>query len=213
MKITIFSVLTELLPQLGLMAGAAAASGLRLYATVAILGLLHRMEVLRLPSGIEALAATPIIVLACTLYLVEFLADKVPAFDSIWDAVHTFIRIPAAGLLAFAAFSDVAEPWRAGAALLCGTIAFSSHAIKASSRLAINTSPEPFTNWAASFTEEFLVLGLLWLAVSHPLIALGVALATLVAAVIAVAWIVKMLKRLYTRLWRSPQPTGADGAR
>jgi uncharacterized protein DUF4126 len=194
---------TDILSQLGLMAGAAAASGLRLYATVAILGFLHRMEILRLPSGIETLGETPIIVLAGALYLVEFVADKVPAFDSIWDAIHTFVRIPAAGLLAFAAFGDVEEPWRTGAALLCGTIALSSHALKASSRLAINASPEPFTNWAASFSEEFLVLGLLWLAVSHPLIALGVALAILVAAVIAIAWIVKMLRRLYTRLWRS----------
>lgn len=190
------------------MAGAAAASGLRLYATVAILGLLHRMEVLRLPSGIEALATTPIIVLACTLYFVEFVADKIPAFDSIWDAVHTFIRIPAAGLLAFAAFSDVAEPWRTAAALLCGTIAFSSHAIKASSRLAINTSPEPFTNLAASFTEELVVLGLLWLAVSHPLLALAVALVTIAAALLAIAWIVRMLRRLFAR--RSPS-VRADG--
>jgi len=193
------------------MAGAAAASGLRLYATVAILGLLHRMEVLRLPSGIEALAATPIIVLACALYLVEFVADKVPAFDSIWDAVHTFIRIPAAGLLAFAAFSDVAEPWRTGAALLCGTIAFSSHAIKASSRLAINTSPEPFTNLAASFSEELVVLGLLWLAVSHPLLALAVALATIAAALLAIAWIMRMLRRLFARRSSSARADGVGG--
>lgn len=199
----------DFLSQLGLAAGVATASGLRLYATVAILGFLHRIEVLRLPAGLEILGETPIIVLAGALYLVEFVADKIPAFDSVWDAVHTFIRIPAAGILAFAAFGQVGEPWRTAAALLCGTIALSSHAIKASSRLAINTSPEPFTNWGASFLEEFLVLGLIWLAVAHPLVALGVALATLAAALLAVAWITKMLRRLFSR---RPHPTVPSGA-
>ncbi len=167
------------------------------------------MEVLRLPAGLEVLGETPIVVLACALYLVEFIADKIPAFDSLWDAVHTFIRIPAAGMLAFAAFGQVEEPWRTGAALLCGTIALSSHAIKASSRLAINTSPEPFTNWGASFFEEFLVLGIIWLAVTHPLVALGLALATLAAALLAVTWITKMLRRLFTRPSRPAAPSGA----
>jgi len=189
----------DLLARIGLAAGASVASGIRLYATVAALGLLHRLEVLRLPAGLEVLSQVPIIVLAASLYLIEFVADKVPAVDSVWDAVHTFIRAPAAAVLGFAAFGNVAEPWRIGAALLCGTLALSSHGIKASSRLAINTSPEPVSNWAASFAEEIFVAVLIWLAVTHPAVAIGVAGAVLVAAAVLAAWIYRTLKKLLTR--------------
>jgi uncharacterized protein DUF4126 len=189
----------DLLAKLGLAAGVATASGLRLYGTVAILGFLHRLEVVHLPSGLDVLAQTPIIVLAATLYAVEFVADKIPAFDSVWDTIHTFIRTPAAAILAFTAFGEVREPWRMGAALLCGAVAFSSHAIKAGSRLAINASPEPFTNWAASFSEEFLVLGLIWLAFTHPVAALVIALLTLLAAVLLAHWIIRAARRFFAR--------------
>ena len=190
---------SELLATLGLTAGVATASGLRLYGTVAALGVLHRMGALRLPGSLEALGELPIIILAGLLYVVEFVADKIPAFDSVWDSVHTFIRVPAAAVLAFAAFGPVDEPWRIGAALLCGTIALSSHAIKASSRLAINASPEPLSNWAASFTEDALVVGLIWLAVSHPIAALVVALLTVLVAVLLASWIIRMMRRVLTR--------------
>lgn len=189
----------ELLATLGLTAGVATASGLRLYGTVAALGVLHRMGALRLPGGLDALGELPIIILAAVLYVVEFVADKIPAFDSVWDSVHTFIRVPAAAVLAFAAFGPVDEPWRIGAALLCGTIALSSHAIKASSRLAINASPEPLSNWAASFSEEVLVFGLIWLAVTHPIAALVVALLVVVVAVLLASWIIRMMRRVLTR--------------
>lgn len=188
----------ELLAQIGLAAGASVASGIRLYATVAALGLLHRLDVLRLPAGLEVLSHLPIIILASALYLIEFVADKVPAVDSVWDAIHTFIRAPAAAILGFAAFGNVAEPWRIGAALLCGTLALSSHGIKASSRLAINTSPEPVSNWAASFAEEIFVGVLLWLTVTHPVIALAVAAVVIVTAALLAAWIYRTLKRLLT---------------
>jgi hypothetical protein len=189
----------DLLARIGLAAGASVASGIRLYATVAALGFLHRLEVLRLPAGLEVLGQVPIIVLAASLYLIEFVADKVPAVDSVWDAIHTFIRAPAAAILGFAAFGNVAEPWRIGAALLCGTLALSSHGIKASSRLAINTSPEPVSNWAASFAEEIFVAVLIWLAVTHPAVALAVAGVVLVAAAVLAAWIYRTLKRLLSR--------------
>lgn len=189
----------DLLARIGLAAGASVASGVRLYATVAALGFLHRLEVLRLPSGLEVLSQVPIIVLASVLYLIEFVADKVPAVDSVWDAIHTFIRAPAAAVLGFAAFGNVSEGWRIGAALLCGTLALSSHGIKASSRLAINTSPEPVSNWAASFAEEIFVAVLIWLAVVHPAIALAVAGVVLVAAALLATWIYRTLRRLLTR--------------
>jgi Domain of unknown function (DUF4126) len=192
-------VLESLLPQIGLAAGAATASGLRLYGTVAALGLLHRLGALHLPTGLEVLSQVPIIVLASALYVIEFVADKIPAVDTVWDAVHTFIRAPAAAVLGFAAFSNVSESWRIAAALLCGTIALSSHGIKASTRLAINASPEPFSNWAASFGEDLFTGVLIWLAVSHPLIAVAIAGAVILAAALLAAWIIRMLRRLFSR--------------
>jgi uncharacterized protein DUF4126 len=199
-------VIESLLPQIGLAAGAAAASGLRLYGTVAALGLLHRLGALQLPAGLEVLSQLPIIILASALYVIEFVADKIPAIDTVWDAVHTFIRAPAAAVLGFAAFSNVQESWRIAAALLCGTIALSSHGIKASTRLAINASPEPFSNWAASFGEDLAVGVLLWLVVAHPVAALVVAGVVVVVAALLATWIVRMLRRLFTR-----RPTPVTG--
>jgi Domain of unknown function (DUF4126) len=189
----------DLIAKIGLLAGASIASGIRVYATVAALGFLHRIGALRLPHGLEVLSEVPIIVIASALYLIEFVADKVPAVDSVWDAVHTFIRVPAAAVLGFAALGDVAEPWRVGAALLCGTLALSSHGIKASSRLAINASPEPFSNWTASFAEDIFTGVLIWLAVSHPVIAVAIAGAVLVAAALLATWIIRALRQLLSR--------------
>lgn len=192
----------ELLAQLGLAAGGATASGLRVYGTVAALGWLHRYDVLELPGGLEALANPIVLGVATALYVVEFVADKVPAFDSLWDAVHTFVRVPAAALLAFAALGDVPEVWRGVATLLAGGVALSVHGLKSSTRLAVNTSPEPFSNWGLSFGEDASVAGLLWLVVTHPLLVLVVAALALVAGVLAVAWIARSLARLLRRATR-----------
>lgn len=186
----------DVLAQLGVATGTAAASGLRLYGTVAALGLLHHLGVLHLPPGLSILGNPVIIGLAATLYVVEFIADKVPAFDSVWDAVHTFVRIPAGAVLAFALLADVQEPWRTAAALLGGAVALSAHGLKAGTRLAANASPEPFSNWGLSFSEDLFVVGVLWLAVTYPLIALVVALVLLVVGVVAASWIVRALRRL-----------------
>src|SRR5262252_5345738 len=139
------------------------------------------MGAVHLPGRLEVLGSTPILVLASLLFLVEFLADKIPVVDTVWDAIHTFVRVPAAALLGFAALSDVAEPWRTGAALLCGTIALSAHGLKAGTRLALNASPEPLSNWAASFSEDAFFAFCVWLILFHPAIALGAALAVLLA--------------------------------
>jgi hypothetical protein len=197
-------VFESLLPQIGLAAGAATASGLRLYGTVAALGLLHRLGALQLPHGLEVLSELPIVLLASALYVIEFVADKIPAVDTVWDAVHTFIRAPAAAVLGFAAFSNVSESWRIAAALLCGTIALSSHGIKASTRLAINASPEPFSNWAASFGEDIVVGILMWLVVAHPVAAVVIAGVVVVAAALLATWIVRMLRKLFTRSASTP---------
>jgi hypothetical protein len=185
--------------ELGVATGAAAASGIRLYGTVAALGLLQRFGVLHLPASLQVLANPIIIGLASALYLAEFVADKVPAFDSVWDAVHTFIRIPAGAVLAFGLLGNVQEPWRTAAALLGGAVALSAHGLKASARLAVNASPEPFTNWGLSFSEDALVVALLWLLVAHPFVALGVALGLVVLAALAAARIVGAMRRLFGR--------------
>ena len=138
---------------LGFVLGTAFAAGLNVYATVATLGLLHRFGTITLPESLQPLAHPLILGIALLFYVVEFVADKIPAVDHVWDVIHTFIRPPAAAILSFAAVSGVDEPWRIGAALIAGTVALASHGGKASARLAVNTSPEPFSTWGVSFGE------------------------------------------------------------
>lgn len=189
----------------GLLLGAAVASGLRLYATVAVLGFLGRSGVLTLPGELGVLSHPWVILVAASLYLVEFLADKIPIVDSIWDLVHTFIRVPAAALLAWAGASSLPEPWRVVAALLCGGVALSAHGLKSSTRAVINTSPEPVTNWAASLAEDGLTAVLLFLAVKYPLAAAVAAGCVVVLAVLLVAWMARMLRRFLAS--RRPRET------
>jgi hypothetical protein len=165
---------------LGLALGAGFSSGLNLYATVATLGLLQRFGVLHLPVGLQVLAHPWVLGIAIALYLLEFFADKIPYLDTAWDAIHTFIRPPAAALLAFAAAGGAAPEWRWGAALIAGGIALTAHGTKASARAAVNASPEPFSNWALSFGEDFLAVWLTWMATVHP-----VATSIIVAALLA----------------------------
>jgi hypothetical protein len=153
---------------LSLALGAGFSSGLNLYATVATLGLLQRFGVIHLPAALEILAHPWVLGIAAALYLLEFSADKVPYVDTLWDAVHTFIRPPAAALLAYGAAGAAAPEWRWGAALLAGGVALTSHGTKASARAAVNTSPEPFSNWVLSFGEDLLAVWLTWMAAAHP---------------------------------------------
>jgi hypothetical protein len=159
----------NLVETLGLTLGAGFSSGLNLYATVATLGLLQRYGLLQLPPALQVLSHPWVLGIAIALYLVEFFADKIPYFDTIWDAVHTFIRPPAAALLAFAAAGAAPAEWRWGAALLAGGVALTSHGAKASARAAVNTSPEPISNWILSFGEDVLAVWLTWMATAHPL--------------------------------------------
>lgn len=170
------------LQTLSLTLGAGFSSGLNLYATVATLGLLQRFGVLHLPGPLQVLSHPWVLGIALALYLIEFFADKVPYLDTIWDAIHIFIRPPAAALLAYAAAGGAAAEWRWGAALLAGGVALTSHGTKASARAAVNTSPEPFSNWALSFGEDLLAVWLTWLATVHP-----VATTILVTALVALS--------------------------
>jgi hypothetical protein len=153
---------------LGLALGAGFSSGLNLYATIATLGLLQRFGVIHLPPSLQVLSHPAILGIAVALYAIEFLADKIPYVDTVWDAIHTVIRPPAAALLAYNAAVSAPPEWRWGAALLAGGVALTSHGTKASARAAVNTSPEPFSNWTLSFGEDVLAVWLTWLAGTHP---------------------------------------------
>jgi hypothetical protein len=160
----------DLIQQVAIGAGLAWASGIRLYAVVFLAGLLGYFNVVHLPSGLHLLMNPVVLATSGVMFLLEFFADKIPGFDSIWDAIHTFIRIPAGALLAAATFSDVDPAWMLAAGLIGGTIASGTHLTKAGTRAVINTSPEPFSNWTASFGEEFAVLGGLWAMFLHPVV-------------------------------------------
>lgn len=177
--------------QIALAGGLAWASGIRLYAVLFIAGLLGRAGYLALPTHLAVLQEPLVLGVAGVMLVAEFVADKVPAFDSAWDAVHTFIRVPAGAVLAAAALGDLDTAWVAVAAILGGTIASAAHATKAGSRALINASPEPFSNWTASFAEDLAVPVGFWLAVQYPVLFLGLLVAFLALA----AW-------LLPKLWR-----------
>jgi hypothetical protein len=185
---------------LGLALGAGFSSGLNLYATVATLGLLQRIGVLHLPTSLQILSHPWVLGIAIALYLIEFLADKIPYFDTIWDVIHTFIRPPAAALLAYAAAGGVSAEWRWGAALLAGGVALTSHGTKASARAAVNTSPEPFSNWALSFGEDVLAVWLTWMATAHPLATTIVVVALVALSIFLLYHLFRFARRAVQRL-------------
>lgn len=177
------------------------ASGLRLYAVVFLTGLVGRLGWVDLPGGLQVLEQ-PLLLGASGLMLAfEFFADKIPGLDSVWDAVHTLIRIPAGAALAAAVFGGDGTSWAIVAALMGGTLAATSHLAKATTRAAVNTSPEPVSNIAISLLGDAAVPTMLWLAWEHPVaffVALAVALALMVGLVV-VLW--KFLRRVVAR-WR-----------
>lgn len=158
----------DLAQTIALSAGLAWASGLRLYLVVFLAGVLAHFGYLQLPTTLDLLQNPLVIGVSGIMAAAELVADKVPAFDSVWDGFQTFIRIPAGALLAAFALGQVDPAWMLAAGLLGGTITAGTHFAKAGSRLAINTSPEPFSNWIASFGEEGMVLGGLWAMLAAP---------------------------------------------
>jgi hypothetical protein len=186
---------------LGLALGAGFSSGLNLYATVATLGLLQRLGILRLPAGLQVLSHPWVLGIAIALYLLEFFADKIPYFDTIWDAIHTFIRPPAAAILAFAAAGGAPPEWRWGAAIIAGGVALTSHGAKASTRAAVNTSPEPFSNWILSFGEDLLAVWLTWMATAHPLATTIIVAALLALSIFLLYRLFRFARRAIQRLF------------
>ena len=190
----------DLIPTIALSAGLAWASGLRLYLVVFLAGALAHFGYLQLPETLSVLTHPLVIGIAGMLAFAELIADKVPAFDSLWDSFQTFIRIPAGALLAAFALGDVDPAWMLAAGLLGGTITAGTHFAKAGSRLAINTSPEPFSNWLASFGEEGMVLGGLWAMLAAPLLFLGLLVVFLLVAGLLLVRLWGYLGRLLRRV-------------
>ncbi len=197
------------LETLGFALGTSFASGLNLYATVAAAGLFQRFGIVTLPEPLQVLANPIVLGVALTLFVVEFIADKIPYVDSAWDALHTFIRPPAAALLSYSAFAgSVPEEWKLAAALLAGSVALTSHGAKASTRAAANASPEPISNWTLSLLEDGVAVFLAWMAAEHPLLTATLVVVLVIAAVFVIWKLYGYLRLALSKLKRGPSPAG-----
>ena len=185
----------DLLTTAALGLGAAWASGINVYAVVLTLGLLDAAGWIALPPDLQPLSSALVLSVAGALFLIEFVADKIPGVDHVWDAIHSFIRIPAGAVLAAASFGEVSAEWAIAAGLLGGTLALGSHLSKAGTRAAVNLSPEPFSTWTVSLLEDMVAVIAVIVALLQPLVFL-VALAIIVALTI---WLLPKLLRLAAR--------------
>ena len=204
--------LNEITSTIALTMGVAWASGLNLYATLLTLGVLASTGNIDLPPDLQVLANPLVIIAAGLMYFVEFFADKIPGVDTGWDAIHTFIRIPAGAMLAAGAVGEIGPAAQVAAALVGGGLTAGTHATKAGSRVLINTSPEPFSNWAASIGEDVAVIAGVWASLYHPVLFL-----LLLAAFIALAiWLMPKIwsgiKKVFRYLGNlfGNKPTPAD---
>jgi hypothetical protein len=206
----------DVIDTVALSLGAAWASGINLYAALFMLGFMHSGGYLVLPPDLQILADPLVLAAAGFMYCVEFFADKTPGVDSLWDGLHTFIRIPAGALLAAGAVAEIGPAAEIAGLLIGGSLAAGAHTLKAGGRVLINTSPEPFTNWGASLGEDVLVIGGLWTALNYPWLFLG----ALLLFIILLAWLLPRLLRaigtLFSRLRRwlrgEPAPPPTDQA-
>jgi hypothetical protein len=180
-----------------LLAAIGFAAGLNLYATVAVLGLLARFGHLPLPHGLQLLAGWPVIAACAVLFAIEFFADKIPAFDLIWNALHTFVRVPIAGLLAYQATSQLSPEMQLLATLVGALVAMAAHGGKTAVRAAVTPTPEPLSNITLSLGEDILAIGLTWLATRHPYVAGTLAVVFVVVILILVRFVVRALRALF----------------
>ena len=194
-------------------AGLGWASGLRLYSVVFLTGLAGHLGWVSLPSGLQVLQQPLLLWASGAMLAVEFLADKVPGVDTVWDSIHTFIRIPAGAALAYGVFGGDQAAWATVAALLGGTLAATAHTAKATTRAAANTSPEPFSNIALSLAGDALVPGMLWLSWEHPVAFFFALAVALVVMVVVTVLLFKFLRGLGRRLRGHFLPTQASPER
>jgi hypothetical protein len=178
------------------------AAGLNVYATVLTLGILARTSWVQLPPGLDSLGNTWVIVACAIMFAVEFVADKIPGFDMIWNALHTVVRIPIAALVAYHASSHLSPQMQIASAVLGGTIALAAHSSKTAVRAVVTPSPEPVSNIALSTTEDALAVGLTWFATHHPYIAASMALILLATAVLAARSLLRAIRRPLRRWLR-----------
>jgi hypothetical protein len=184
---------------LPILVGASFAAGLNVYATVATLGLLARFHAFELPSSLHVLESWPVIGIALALFALELFADKIPVFDLLWNALHTFVRVPIAALLAYAATQNLSPGAQIAAAVLGAAIALAAHSGKTAIRAVVTTSPEPVSNVALSFGEDVVAVALTWFATRHPLIAAAIVAVLLVIIVITIRFVVRSLRKLLQR--------------
>ena len=182
---------------LAIVVGASFAAGLNVYATVAVLGLLARADLFTLPPSLHLVQAWPTIAAAVALFVIEFIADKIPAFDLIWNALQTFVRVPVAGLLAYGATAQLSPGAQLASVVLASAIAFAAHGGKTAIRAAVTPSPEPLSNIGLSLTEDALAIALVWFATQHPYAAAVIVGILLVLLVVVVRMISKSLRALF----------------
>jgi hypothetical protein len=182
---------------LAMVVGASFAAGLNVYATVATLGLIARAGWMQLPPALQPLENWWVIGAALALFAVEFVADKIPAFDLIWNALQTFVRVPVAALLGWAATAQLSPQAQILSAALAGVIAMAAHGGKFAVRAAVTPSPEPVSNTALSVGEDVVAIGLTWFATTHPYVAAGIAIVLVVLTVLAIRWVIRAIRRLF----------------
>lgn len=202
----------DILQTLALSAGVAWASGINVYAVLAVLGLAGTFGYVELPSTLEVVQDPLVIGASLLMFMIQFFMDKIPGVDSFWDALHTFVRIPAGAILAAGAVGEVDPALMVAAGVVGGTITAATHATKAGSRALINTSPEPFSNWAASFTEDALVLGGLWAVFQYPVVFLGFLVLFILIACLLLPKLIRGIRTVLRRIssWFDTSAPGSD---
>ena len=188
----------DALSNIGLLLGSSWATGVNMYLTIAGLGIADRVGFVDLPGNMDAISHPLIIGAAILMFAVEFFADKIPVVDSAWDSIHTFIRPVGGAMMGYMAMAEMGPIAQIPVALLTGTVAADSHLTKATTRVAINTSPEPITNSVASVTEDGLVIGVLYLVAKHPIIA-GI---SVIAFIIFSVWFLKIMFRFVKKVFK-----------
>ena len=189
-----------------LIIAASFAAGLNVYATLLTLGLLARAHWVELPMGLDVLTHWWVIGISGFMFAIEFVADKIPAFDMVWNALHTFVRVPIAALLAYHASEQLSPEMQILAASAGAGIALVAHGSKTAVRAAVTPSPEPVSNIVLSTGEDFMAVGVTWLATKHPMVAAGIACGFLLLAVITVRWLAKFIRKM----WNKPRPANAQ---
>ncbi|HVJ07394.1 MAG TPA: DUF4126 domain-containing protein [Acidisarcina sp.] len=187
-----------------LVIAASFAAGLNVYATVLTLGLLAHAHWVQLPQGLEVLSRWWVIGISGALFAAEFIADKIPGFDMVWNTMHTFIRVPVAALIAYGATSHLSPGMQVLATTAGATIALAAHGSKTAVRAVLTPSPEPVSNIALSTTEDGVAIGLTWLVTQHPWTAATIAAALTLIAILMTRWMVKTLRRLWHRTAQAP---------